>query len=219
MMVNLLYILVLTGFFLPDDVPSFKGGRAELDQFIDQNKIYPDFSRNNCIEGTIEVSFQLDAAGKVNNAKVYKGLGVDLDKEALRLIKLTSGKWENLTENNNNTLIIPINFSLQNYNCERVSSEIIKRSIEAYKVKEGLENAVVNYYKSKEKGEKSDKSEAEINRLKVDLGFDGDFIQQKLDEARKRLKQGDKAGACESLNFIKYIGSDAADKLIVEYCN
>lgn len=211
--------MLITGFFTPDEIPTFKGGREELDQFINQNKIYPNFSKNNCIEGTIEVSFQLDVDGNVQNAKVSKGLGIDLDKEALRLIKLTSGKWENIPENSNNTLIIPINFSLRNYNCERVDSEIIKRSIEAYKAQEGLENAVVNYYKAKEKGETSDKSEAEINRIKADLGFDQDLVQQKLDEAKKRLRQGDKAGACESLNFIKYIGSNAADKLIAEHCN
>ena len=199
--------------------PSFKGGNSELDNFIQNKMIYPNYAKNNCLEGVVNVSFNVNKAGEVSNAKVVKGTGVDLDQEAIRIIKLTSGKWEvPLGFNLNDKLIIPIKFSLKNYGCGDISKDQISQAIANYQAKLALENAVINYYKNKEKGLVNEQNEAEILQIKAELGFDDSFINAKLREAKQKLKQGDQIGACETLYFVKYIGSNAADKMIAETC-
>jgi TonB family protein len=215
--VNILLIGFLSLF--QADQPTFKGGTEALNDFITSKTIYPSFSKNNCIQGTIFVSFQLNKSGEVFGTKVNKGLGVDLDQEALRLIRLTNNKWiVPANHNENSRLIIPVNFSLKNYGCDSRSRDEINKSIELYQASAALEKAVTNYYRNKEQGNTSDKNETEILQLKAELGFDDEFIANKLKEAKKMMKQGDKAGACESLYFIKYIGSGAANALIAENC-
>jgi len=210
--------LILISLFFQDSSPSFKGGRQELEAFFAQHIIYPEFSKNNCIESTVSISFKLDKNGNVYDAKVENGPGIDLDEEALRIIKLTSGKW-NVPKSNNDRLTIPINFSLKNYNCEKRSEEDIKKAIAYYTIREGLENTVFNYYKSKAAGKADESDEAKIISLKKDLGFDEEFEETKIDEARKMIKQNDREGACKILQIIKNIGSNKADRLIAENCN
>lgn len=215
--INIIFIGFLS--FFQAEQPAFKGGTEALNNFITSKTIYPSFSKNNCIQGTIYVSFQLNKNGEVFGAKVNKGLGIDLDLEALRLIRLTNNKWiVPANHNENSRLIIPVNFTLKNYSCDSRTGDEINKSIALYQARAALEKAVTNYYRNKEKGNISNKNEAEILQLKAELGFDDTFIAKKLKEAKKMLKQGDKAGACESLNFIKYIGSDAANALIAENC-
>lgn len=214
-----LYIfLIFVLSLFPQETPSFKGGRPELESFFDKHIIYPEFSRNNCIEATVSVSFKLDKNGNVYDAKVENGPGIDLDEEALRIIKLTSGKW-NVPKKNNDRLTIPINFSLKNYNCSRRSKEDINKAVAYYIIREGLENTVFNYYKNKATGNTDVKDEAQIISLKKELGFDEEFEDAKLNEAMKMLKQNDVEGACKTLQIIKNIGSNKADRLIAKNCN
>ncbi len=210
------FLLLLFNWFAN---PEFKGGNRALESFFDKRRIYPSFSKNNCIEGTIYVSFQLDEQGKVYNAQINKGLGIDLDEEALRLIKLTSGNWDlGVDYNKNSKLVIPVNFSLKDFGCNERSADEIKTAIELYKGRKGLEDAVLNYYRNKEKGIADTKNEAEIMLVKAQLGIDEEFISKKLAEAKKKIKQGDKDGACEVLNYIKYTGSNVANELIQANC-
>ena len=213
-----IWIIAFASLFSTDD-PTFKGGNAALTDFIASKLIYPGFSKSNCIQGTIYVAFQLDKNGVVFNSKVQKGLGVDLDDEALRLVRLTSNKWNiTATHNENTRLVIPVNFSLKNYNCDNRSSDEINQAIALYQSHISLQKAVLNYYQNKAEGKVNEQNEAEIISLKNDLGIDDEFIGQKLKEAKQKIKQGDKEGACESLYFIKYTGSTAADLLIAENC-
>src|SRR5690606_32992554 len=91
-LLSLLFLLLTS--LMPEEDPSFKGGSQGLRNFINENLIYPHYSKHNCIQGTIEVSFRLGPTGNVKEARVSRGFGIDLDEEALRLIKLTSGKWQ-----------------------------------------------------------------------------------------------------------------------------
>jgi ribosomal protein L5 len=120
--------------------------------------------------------------------------------------------------NENDRLIVPINFSLKNFGCNDRSRDQINQAIVNYQARAALEKVVVNYYRNKEKETVNDKNEFEILQLKSELGFDDDFINSKLKEAKQKLRQGDKIGACETLLFVKYIGSAAADGLIAENC-
>lgn len=213
-----IWIIVFASLFNTND-PTFKGGNVALTDFIASKLIYPSFSKRNCIQGTIYVAFQLDKNGVVFNSKVQKGLGVDLDDEALRLVRLTSNKWIITAPHNENTrMVIPVNFSLKNYNCDNRTPDEINQAITIYQSHISLQKAVLNYYQNKAEGKVNEQNEAEIISLKYDLGFDDEFIGQKLKESKQKIKQGDKEGACESLYFIKYTGSTAADLLIAENC-
>jgi TonB family protein len=171
------------------------------------------------LQGKIYVAFQLDKTGNVYNSKVQKGLGIDLDQEALRLIRLTSGKWEVPADYDiNSQLVIPVSFSLKNYNCNDRSSDEIGKAVELYRNRLALENVLTNYYRNQYEGKINQQNEIEIINIKNDLGFDDKFINDKLREAKQKFKQGDKEGACESWYFVKYIGSNAADEMIAGNC-
>ncbi|MXV49927.1 TonB family protein [Pedobacter sp. HMF7647] len=200
--------------------PEFKGGNDRLNTFIGNSIVYPEFSKQNCIQGTVQVSFLLDHQGKIVSSKINKGFGLDLDAEALRVVRLTSGKWiVPASYDTTYSVILPINFALQDYQCNTRSKDDINKAIENYRSRQDLSKAVVNFYRNKEKGTDNAADEMTILDLKAQLGYDDRYIDQKLREAQTKLKQGDKESACEDFNFIHYIGSDKADKLRSQYCN
>ena len=71
-----------------ETLPTYPGGQAALDQFINNNVEYPADAINNNKEGTVIVSFGLDENGKVMNAKVTSSpmIGDGLEDEALKVI-------------------------------------------------------------------------------------------------------------------------------------
>lgn len=200
------------------DKPVFKGGDKELKSFLEQQMVYPHFAKSNCIEATVFISFKLNKKGEVYAEKVERGTGIDLDTEALRLVKLTNGKWI-LPQDLNVTLTIPINFSLQNFGCEKRSEADRNKAIAYYSIREGLENTVFNYYKNKASGKANLQDEARIEQLKIELGFDEEFITENYNEALRLIKKGNIAGACNLLTLIRNLGSNKAEVLIAQYCN
>ncbi|WP_256010862.1 energy transducer TonB family protein [Desertivirga xinjiangensis] len=200
------------------DRPAFKGGKSRLDSFIANTIIYPEYSKFNCLQGSVLISFQLDHTGRIFNSGVEKGFGLDLDDEALRVIRLTSGKWiVPASFDTTQFLSIPINFSLREYDCESRSKEEIKEAINAYKAREELSNAVINFYSQKDTS-KTREGELRILELKEQLGYNDTFIERVIRQANQKLKQGDKESACEDFLFIRRIGSDKADKLLALHC-
>jgi len=216
-MARILLVLVFLSGLRAEAQPELKGG---LDKFVMANKVYPLFSRQNCIEGTVSVSFKLNSEGEVYFSKVQKGIGTDLDDEALRLIRISSGKW-NVPDGYDTTasVVVPITFKLDDFGCENKSKAEIKTAIDAYQSRVGLTNAVLNFYKKKPSGDFTKAEEERIIALKASLGYDEEYLAGRLEEGRKKLKQKDKQGACEDFLFVKYMGSDQADELLAEYCN
>lgn len=207
--------------FVADDQPQFKGGQQALNSFLSQNLIYPDFSKQNCIAGTVEVSFNIGQNNKPINVKVQQGFGIDLDDEAVRLVKLTAGKWVlPANHDENTTLILPVNFSLNqyNYNCASKTRNEMEQAITAYKSREALVDAVTNYYENKYSGKADAAKEPEIEVLKKQLGLDEDYADEVLKQGNKKLKQGDTEGACEDWKFVRNIGSNKADAQLAKYC-
>jgi len=214
-----LIFLNLLAFCSVNAQPSFKGGTRSLNQFISANLIYPEYAKQNCIQGTIEISFKLNNKGEVFDSEVQNGMGIDLDDEALRIIRLTSGKWNVPPDHDTSiALVIPISFSLREYNCEQKSKEEVTAAIAAYKARQALVNAVVNFYDKKNTGDYKPEDERKIEALKVQLGLDEKFIDRTIREGQQKLKQGDREGACDDFNFIRKIGSSKADKLIETNC-
>ncbi len=213
----LIAILIFTGIGAGIKAQTIKGG---LEPFVREHTVYPPYSLQNCIQGTVQISFKLDGKGVVYHSEVRSGIGTDLDDEALRLIRMTSGKW--VVPAGYDTAVVlkvPVNFTLSGYNCDLKSPQDIARAIAAYKANEGLTNAVLNFYRNKEKGIYNEADEPKMLAIKKELGYDDEFLQSKIQDAKAKLKQKDKQGACEDLLFVKHMGSDLADELLKQYCN
>jgi len=71
-----------------ETLPTYPGGQAALDQFINDNVVYPADAIQNNKEGTVIVSFGIDENGKVTNAKITSSpaIGDGLEDEALKVI-------------------------------------------------------------------------------------------------------------------------------------
>jgi TonB family protein len=197
--------------------PALKGG---LENFVLNHKIYPLYSLQNCIEGAVTVAFKINPKGEVYFSNVRKGVGTDLDDEALRLIRLSSGKWT-VPKGHDSTvvLIAPINFKLTGYDCANKSREEIREAIRNYKTNQSLTDAVLNFYKNKDTHKFTKEEENRILALKKSMGYDEEYLKSRIDEGMKKLKQKDKQGACEDFLFVKHMGSDLADELLAKYCN
>lgn len=218
MLKTLCVIIFAVAIFNANSQPAFKGGQGALYAFISKKIVYPEYSRQNCISGTIKVSFMLDNVGNVINPQVSEGLGIDLDDEALRVIKLTSGKWIMPAKYNPVTIVVPIRFEADQTACGIDNPVNTTQAIIAYKNRQLLEDDVTNYYKAKYEGKADTTHEVEIINLKKLLGFDNKFISDMLEQANEKLHQGDTNGACSDWTFIKNIGSNLADQMLSEYC-
>ncbi len=69
-------------------MPQFPGGEKEMMNFIIQNVRYPSQAKTDNISGKVIVNFVVSRTGKIEKAKVVKGVHPDLDAEALRVIGL-----------------------------------------------------------------------------------------------------------------------------------
>lgn len=216
-MKKLLFIFVLLYCTTADAQLHFKSGPDGFANFLKQNTIYPPFSKNNCIQGTTDISFKLDRQGKVYFSKITKRIGTDLDEEALRLIRMTSGKWQVPAGYDTTTFVnVPVKFTLQGYNCETKSQQEIKQAINQYQVELSKINTVENFYKHFELAKPG--QEQKIIALKTQLGVDDDYLNDRIKMGLQKIKQGDNQGACEDFNFVKNMGSNLADSYLKKYC-
>ena len=220
MYLNIIFsLLIYVSGYLTDEQPVFKGGQRSLVTFIDNNLIYPEFSKENCLQGTIQVSFKLNKQGRIYDSGINKGFGIDLDMEALRVVRLTSGKW--IMPANHDTLIslvLPVNFTLREFKCEERSKDEINAAINTYQARLGLNNAIFNFYDKKIQGSYNATEEAGILSLKFQLGYDEKFIDRLLKQGQRKLKQGDKEGACEDFITVRRLGSDKSKIMIKQNC-
>lgn len=220
MTLNLLLIFMIRiAALFADEQPLFKGGQKSLASFIDNNLIYPDYAKDNCLQGTIYVSFKLNKQGRIYESEVRKGYGIDLDKEALRVVRLTSGKW--IMPAGHDTLVslvLPVNFKLKDFKCEDRSKDDVNAAISAYHARQGLSNAIFNFYDKKAAGSYDPSEEAGILALKFQLGYNDKFIDRLLKQAQSKLKQGDLESACEDFQTIRRLGSDRSAGFIGQHC-
>lgn len=210
-------LLLLISLSVVAQQPTLKGGLAS---FVKTNTIYPKYSFVNCIQGTVNIGFKLNAKGEVYASSVRKGIGTDLDDEALRLIRMSSKKWDVPSSHDTTSLlVVPINFALNSQDCRTTNARDIALAIKNYKDEEELIKVIKNFYQNKEKGIAKAEDEPRITRIKNDLGIDDEYLYSRINAGLKKIKQGDKQGACEDFNFVKYIGSGKANDLLLKHCN
>ena len=97
--------------------PEPKGGIAGFMKFVSSNLKYPKEARKQKIQGKVFVEFVVsnDGTVKPESVRIVKGLCESIDKESVRVIKL-SPKWTPGTQNGqpvNARMVIPLIFSLK----------------------------------------------------------------------------------------------------------
>lgn len=74
-------------------MPSYPGGEAALEKFVEDNLQYPQDAIDNGIEGKVVVQFDVDEKGNLSHAVIVsEKLGDGLEDEALRIVK-EMPKW------------------------------------------------------------------------------------------------------------------------------
>ncbi len=75
-------------FSLNEIQPEFPGGADALMEFLARNIKYPVYARENNIQGTVYVTYDIEPDGKVTNIKVVQGIGGGCDEEAIRVVSI-----------------------------------------------------------------------------------------------------------------------------------
>ncbi|MBD5236271.1 MAG: energy transducer TonB [Bacteroidales bacterium] len=72
--------------------PSYPGGETAMTSFIAANLHYPEYAKENGIEGVIPVGFVVKKDGTLADVKVLRYLDPDMEAEAIRVVTLMP-KW------------------------------------------------------------------------------------------------------------------------------
>ena len=93
----------------------FPGGREALRKLVSDSLQYPQEARERKLEGTVYVTFIIDAAGDVRQAEVTEGVHYLLDEEALRFVSKMPAWTPALRQGVpiDTSFIMPITFSLK----------------------------------------------------------------------------------------------------------
>lgn len=87
--------------------PKLKQSGYTLDKFLEENLTYPQSAFEKGLSGKVYVSLIVDTAGMVDSVIIFKSSGhPELDEEAVRVIKKTSGKWIPASVDGNNVIYI-----------------------------------------------------------------------------------------------------------------
>lgn len=100
--------------------PSFTGGEKEMRKYLRDNLKYPDYARDNGIEGTVFVNFIVDEKGKVRDVVASDVVGDNIDQalkdESVRVVT-SMPLWVAGRQRGKNVDVnfsIPISFELSN---------------------------------------------------------------------------------------------------------
>jgi TonB family protein len=105
-------------------IPEFTGGQTALRKFLTDHVIVPPFALNNQLAGAVDVEFVLTPDGQMDSLRVTNGVCCGLDEEALRVARLTAGKWKpgQIQGTAVRTRVdLPITFRVQNKNSRSVA--------------------------------------------------------------------------------------------------
>lgn len=95
-----------------EQMPEFQGN---LSAYLQKNLRYPDFAKENNIEGRVIIQFVVNEDGSIGNAIIKKGIGGGCNEEALRVVN-TMPKWKPGMQNGKPLKVyytLPITFMLQ----------------------------------------------------------------------------------------------------------
>ncbi|MDX5395698.1 MAG: energy transducer TonB [Hymenobacteraceae bacterium] len=70
-----------------EQMPQFPGGSEALLKYLQENIVYPEVGVKNNIQGTNYIQFTVTREGSITDIVVLKSLALELDNEAVRVIK------------------------------------------------------------------------------------------------------------------------------------
>ncbi len=70
----------------------FPGGMDYLGEWLNQNLVYPEDAEKAGIQGRVIIKFIIEANGTVTHPEIVRGLSLEVDKEAIRLVS-SMPKW------------------------------------------------------------------------------------------------------------------------------
>ncbi len=99
-----------------EEPPEFEGGMDGLIAAIGRNIVYPELAKEAGVQGVVYVSFVVNEVGKVESAKVLKGIGLGCDEEVVRVLNKLP-KWKKPGKNAGHAVKvrfnIPVAFKLK----------------------------------------------------------------------------------------------------------
>lgn len=96
-------------------MPQFPGGTTELYKYISENLRYPAIDIEMGTQGQVVIQFVVGLSGEIKEAKILRGISVNCDKEAMRVVK-GMPKWIPGRQNGNLVQVyftLPISFKLK----------------------------------------------------------------------------------------------------------
>jgi periplasmic protein TonB len=100
--------------FNPEVAPAYENGYAGMMKYFQKNLKYPPAARRLGIEGSVYVSFIVNADGSVSDVTVIRGFHPDCDKEAARVVSKMPG-WSGGKHGGFSVrvkMVLPIKFKL-----------------------------------------------------------------------------------------------------------
>jgi TonB family protein len=73
-------------FIVVEQMPEFTGGMDGLTKYLSEHLKYPVEARNKNVQGTVFVSFVVQADGSITDVNILKGIGAGCDTEASRVV-------------------------------------------------------------------------------------------------------------------------------------
>jgi Ca-activated chloride channel family protein len=96
-------------------LPEYIGGNDSLMSFIINHIVYPEEAKKLKISGTVFVEFEVNTDGTIGKISIVRSVNTLLDQEAMRVIKLTNGKWKPGMQSGKKvktSMVIPVKFQL-----------------------------------------------------------------------------------------------------------
>lgn len=101
--------------YVAEEQPTYVGGNGTMNDFINENIIYPELAKEIGITGKVFVDFVVEKDGSLTNISIKRGIGGGCDEESLRLVK-SMPRWNPGLQNGRPVrvmLTLPIKFTLR----------------------------------------------------------------------------------------------------------
>jgi TonB family protein len=105
-------------FTVVDKMPEYPGGQPAMMAFIQKNLEYPEYARNNNLQGIVYATFIIDKKGKITDIKILRSMTppcIACDSEVIRVIKKMP-KWKPGMQQEKPVKVkftLPVKFALQ----------------------------------------------------------------------------------------------------------
>ena len=106
-------------------IPQYPGGEDAMNQFIEENLIYPESALKENVSGRVFVRFLVDTAGMPKNIHIQQGLTSDCNNAAMEVVKKMPA-WIPAMRNNRKTdafVTVPVIFKTKQVTYEHTMTE------------------------------------------------------------------------------------------------